>query len=72
MADYDAVKATTYKPGDTVAASGIYVVTHDTTHSERHEVTVVHGKASRHAVAANIPGLGPFASHIGFNEHFKS
>jgi hypothetical protein len=33
-----------FKPGDTVEASGIYKVTHDTRHAEEHEVTCVYGK----------------------------
>jgi hypothetical protein len=44
MADYAAIYAKTYKPGDEVEASGVYRVTYDKNHVSEHEVTVVHGK----------------------------
>lgn len=33
-----------YKPGDTVPASGIYSVIHDGAHHQRHEVTCIEGR----------------------------
>jgi hypothetical protein len=33
-----------YKPGDTVPASGIYQVTHETRHHQPHDVTCIEGK----------------------------
>jgi hypothetical protein len=33
-----------FKPGDTVQASSIYLVTHDPNHTQAHEVTCIYGK----------------------------
>jgi hypothetical protein len=33
-----------FKPGEKVLHSGIYEVTHDKAHTQKHEVTCVHGK----------------------------
>jgi hypothetical protein len=74
MADYDKIRATTYKPGDSVEASGIYRVIHDPKHTAEHEVTVVHGKKFP---PCNGCGNSPrfkavkLAQHIDSSEHFK-
>jgi hypothetical protein len=74
VADYAAIKAKTYKPGDAVEASGIYMVTHDRIHVGEHEVTVVFGKKFP---PCNHCGNHPrfkavkLAQHIEQNEHFK-
>jgi len=68
------VMLTTYKPGDQVEASGIYCVTHDPTHTQEHEVTVVFGKKFP---PCNHCGGHPrfrairLAEHIEVNQHFK-
>jgi len=36
--------ATEYKPGNEVAASGIYTVVHDKNHKTQHEVTAIRGE----------------------------
>jgi len=35
---------TTYKPGEKVPKSGIYLVLHDQNHEQQHEVTCIMGK----------------------------
>ena len=73
MVTYSEVYATTYKPGDTVEKSGVYAVTHDDQHTEKHEVTVVRG---RKFPPCNHCGDHPrikavkLAQHIDVNEHF--
>jgi hypothetical protein len=37
-------KGEVFKPGDTCRQSGIYRVTHDSRHTQEHEVTCVNGK----------------------------
>jgi hypothetical protein len=73
MADYDAIKAKTYKPGDTVEASGVYRVTHDTTHTQAHDVTVIYGKKFPPCAKCDHPRFKAvyLAQHIESNQHFK-
>jgi hypothetical protein len=68
-----AAVGTVYKPGDTVESSGIYEVTHDTTHAQRHEVTCVYGKKFPPCRGCKHPRfkLVRAAQHIESNEHFK-
>lgn len=63
-----------YKPGDDVPRSGIYKVTHDSAHTEEHEVTCVYGKrfppcnkCGRHPRFVLIRA----AQHIDINQWFK-
>ena len=62
-----------FKPGQEVPHSGIYLVTHDTTHSQMHEVTCVYGKKFPPCRGCNHPRfkLERSAQHIASNEHFK-
>lgn len=62
-----------YKPGDEVPKSGIYRVTHDTSHAQPHEVTCVYGKRFPPCHGCKHPRfvLVRAAQHIDSNEHFK-
>jgi hypothetical protein len=63
-----------HKPGETVPASGIYRVTHDTRHSHSHEVTCVKGEPfppCNHCGASPRFVLVRQASHIRNHDHFK-
>ncbi len=62
-----------YKPGETVPSSGIYRVTHDTRHSQPHEVTCVMGNPfpCNHCGATPRFVLVRAASHIGNHDHSK-
>ena len=74
MADHQKVYATTYKPGDTVEASGIYKVTHDPSHTQEHEVTVIFGKTFPPCKGCgNHPRFKAvrLAQHIDLNDNFK-
>ena len=73
MVDYDAIKAKTFKPGDTAEASGVYLVTHDTRHQQSHEVTVVYGKKFPPCRGCIHPRFKAvyLAQHIMQNGHFK-
>jgi hypothetical protein len=62
-----------FEPGEKVPRSGIYEVTHDTTHAQRHEVTCVFGKTfppCRGCAHPRFKLVRP-AQHIEANEHFK-
>ncbi len=63
-----------FKPGDKVAASGIYEVTHDTEHKQRHEVTCVHGKKFPPCRGCNHPRfkLVRAAKHIELDDTFRN
>jgi hypothetical protein len=62
-----------FKPGQKVERSGIYGVTHDTTHAEYHEVTCVYGHVFPPCSGCKHPRfkLVRAAQHIEHNEHFK-
>jgi hypothetical protein len=62
-----------FKPGDEVKKSGIYQVTHDTTHAMSHEVTCIYGKIFPPCGKCKHPRfvLVKAAQHIESNEHFK-
>lgn len=62
-----------FKPGDKVGCSGIYEVTHDTTHSKKHDVTCVFGKTFPPCRGCDHPRfkLVRAARHIETHEHFK-
>jgi hypothetical protein len=62
-----------YKPGDLVPRSGIYRVTHDTTHAQEHEVTCIYHKKFPPCRGCKHPKfvLVKAAQHIEANEHFK-
>lgn len=63
-----------FKPGEKVPHSGIYLVTHDSKHTESHEVTCVYGK-----VFPPCKGCGQHprfkllraAHHVETQENFK-
>jgi hypothetical protein len=61
-----------YKPGDKVESSGIYLVTHDNTHAEPHEVTCVYGKKFPPCRGCSHPRfqLVRYAKHIEQHELF--
>lgn len=64
----------TFKPGETVQASGIYLVTHDKEHDTSHEVTCVYGHKfppCNHCGAHPRFKLVRAAQHVGQNKHFK-
>lgn len=63
-----------FKPGATVEHSGIYLVTHDTTHTQPHEVTCVFGKKFPPCRGCSHPRfkLVRAAQHIESNDNFKS
>lgn len=73
LANYDKIYATTYKPGDEVAASGIYKVTHDPAHSKEHEVTVIYGKTFPPCGKCSHPRFRAvrLAQHITAHDDFK-
>jgi hypothetical protein len=62
-----------FKPGDVVERSGIYLVTHDRVHTQKHEVTCVYGKKFPPCRGCSHPRfeLVHAAQHIEQNEHFK-
>ena len=62
-----------YKPGEKVPKSGIYQVTHDTTHAQTHEVTCIIGKIFPPCNGCAHPRfkLVRAAHHIDNQEHFK-
>jgi hypothetical protein len=62
-----------FKPGDKVECSGIYEVTHDTTHSQKHDVTCVYGKTFPPCRGCKHPRfkLVRAARHIETHENFK-
>ncbi|VTS03848.1 Uncharacterized protein OS=Burkholderia pseudomallei MSHR2990 GN=Y046_2082 PE=4 SV=1: YjzC [Gemmata massiliana] len=63
-----------YKPGEQVPCSGIYRVTHDTRHTQPHEVTCVKGEPfppCNHCGVRPRFLLARAASHIGNHNHFK-
>jgi hypothetical protein len=62
-----------FKPGDKVERSGIYEVTHDPGHAQRHEVTCVYGKKFPPCRGCKHPRfkLVRGAIHVEQNEHFK-
>jgi hypothetical protein len=68
MATMAEAMAKTYKPGDSVEWSGVYLVTHDTTHTQPHEVTVVAGKPFPPCRGCKHPRFkaARLAWHIGF------
>ncbi len=61
-----------YKPGDTVETSGIYKVTHDSTHPEEHEVTCVKGEPFPPCRTCKHPRfvLVHAAAHVHKHKHF--
>lgn len=61
-----------FKPGDKCEASGIYLVTHDTTHAQPHEVTCVYGKPFPPCRNCKHPRfkLVHAAMHIDNNDNF--
>ena len=64
----------TFKPGDTVEASGIYKVVHDRNHAQSHEVTCVFGHKfppCNHCGSHPRFALVYAAQHIQQNSHFK-
>jgi hypothetical protein len=65
---------TEFKPGDKVEESGVYKVTHDSTHAQAHEVTCVFGKTFPPCGGCKHPRfiLVRAAQHIEHHEHFKT
>lgn len=62
-----------FKPGQECGASGIYEVTHDTAHKQKHEVTVVFGKRFPPCRGCEHPRfkLVHAAKHIDNDDTFK-
>ena len=62
-----------FKPGEKCEASGIYEVTHDPRHAQKHEVTVVYGKRFPPCRDCEHPRfkLVHKAIHIDSHEYFK-
>ena len=63
-----------YKPGDEVDRSGIYEVKHDPVHTQRHEVTCVHGEKfppCNHCGEHPRFTLVRAAIHVKWHEEFK-
>lgn len=62
-----------FEPGEKCPASGIYLVVHDPTHAQPHEVTCVYGKPFPPCHGCRHPRfkLVRAAQHIEQNEHFK-
>jgi hypothetical protein len=65
--------AESYKPGEKVPKSGIYLVTHDPAHSEPHEVTCVLGKVFPPCNECKHPRftLVRAAHHLDTHKFFK-
>ncbi len=74
MASLSEILTNIYKPGDVVDASGIYRVTHDPSHTQPHEVTVIAGKRFPPCRSCAQPRfmVERLAQHVGDHEHFKS
>ena len=62
-----------FSPGEKVPHSGIYEVTHDPVHTQRHEVTCVYGEPFPPCRGCEHPRfkLVRAAVHVKANEHFK-
>jgi hypothetical protein len=58
-----------YKPGEIVPDSGVYLVTHDATHHQPHEVTVVKGKPFPPCHGCKHPRFALVRAAVHIDEH---